>query len=181
LSRRPAPRLRAAFAVAVLLLAGVHPPLAAQSAGEGSIKAAYLIKLASFVRWPADAGGDTFRICVSGRADIARVLGRAVGEQRVEGRRVALVQLGAGNPQQARTCQILFLGSGGEPARSLLDASRGAPVLTVTDGDNGTRGGAVEFVIRDGRVRFTIDRSEAESRQLELSSKLLDVALAVEP
>jgi hypothetical protein len=54
-------------------------------------------------------------------------------------------------------------------------------VLTVGDRNNGTRGGVVDFVLRDGRVRLAIDRGAADDQHLELSSKLLDVALTVAP
>jgi len=62
-----------------------------------------------------------------------------------------------------------------------MAATRGAPVLTVGDRYNGTRGGVIDFVMRDGRVRLAISRSAAEDRHLELSSKLLDVAVVVGP
>ena len=45
--------------------------------------------------------------------------------------------------------------------------------------NNGTRGGVVDFVLRDGRVRLAIDRRAADVQHLELSSKLLDVAVTV--
>ncbi|MBV9509392.1 MAG: YfiR family protein [Caulobacteraceae bacterium] len=49
---------------------------------------------------------------------------------------------------------------------------KGAPVLTVTDEDEGIHGGIVHFLIKDGRVRFSIDNAAAQPSGLELSSKL---------
>ena len=54
-------------------------------------------------------------------------------------------------------------------------------MLTVADPNGGTRGGVIDFVIRDGKVRFAIDRTLARRQRLELSSKLLEIAVAVEP
>jgi hypothetical protein len=162
-----------------LVLVCLQAPLSAATP-EAQVKAAYLFKLASFVRWPSMDGASPFRICVSGRADIAAVLHDLAANEAVGGRPIAVSQLGAGDTDQARGCAILFVGRGAETGRSLLSASAGAPVLTVSDRNGGTRGGAVEFVLRDGKVRFVIRRREAESRQLELSSKLLDSAVAVE-
>jgi hypothetical protein len=76
---------------------------------------------------------------------------------------------------------VLFVGRGATAARAMLSAAHGQPVLTVGDRNNGTRGGVVDFVLRDGRVRLAIDRGAAEGQHLELSSKLLDVALTVAP
>ena len=51
-------------------------------------------------------------------------------------------------------------------------------MLTVCDRSNGTRGCVVEFVLRDGKVRFALDRARADRRRLELSAKLLAVAVS---
>ena len=161
------------------LLALVSAPVAA--ATEAQVKAAYLFKLASLVRWPQPPPGDTFRICAAGRPDIANALAQLVRNQEIGGKRVELVQLGARNARQASACQIMYLGGGGETAGSLMEATGRSAVLTVTDRDNGTRGGAVEFVIVDGKVRFAVNRRQAETRQLELSAKLMDVAVEVRP
>jgi hypothetical protein len=149
---------------------------------EAEVKAAYLYKLASFVRWPdEDAFGGAFRICVAGRSDVAGVLVQLVRGQQVAGRPVAVEQLTFAQADRARTCQVLFVGRGATAAHAMLSAARGQPVLTVGDRNNGTRGGVVDFVLRDGRVRLAIDRGAADDQHLELSSKLLDVALTVVP
>lgn len=50
-------------------------------------------------------------------------------------------------------------------------------MLTVCDRSGGTRGGVIEFVLRDGRVRFAVNRSLADRRRLELNAKLIEVAV----
>ena len=126
------------------------------------------------------AAGDSFRLCVVGRDDIADVLQGLVRGQQVGGKPIAVVEVTAAQADMARDCQVLFLGRGAETAHALLGAIRGLPVLTIGDRNNGTRGGVIDFLIRDGRVRLAIDRGDAAGRGLELSSKLLDVAVAVD-
>jgi hypothetical protein len=116
---------------------------------------------------------------VAGRGDIAGTLGQLTADQLIDGKRISVTQLGARDAGQARDCQILFVGRGGTQARERIAATARAPVLLVTDSANGSRGGAVEFVVRDGRVRFTVNRGEAETRRLVLSSKLLEVAAEI--
>ena len=60
-------RRRALKAVAAGLLA-LHSAALGASASEAQVKAAYLFKLASFVRWPEGAAGGAFR---RSRSDIA--------------------------------------------------------------------------------------------------------------
>ena len=166
-------------ALAVLAIPWAAPALAVPS--EAEVKAAYLYKLASFVRWPAGSGAGAFRFCIAGRDDVVGVLQQLVRGQQVDGRPLAVEQVKAGSADVARGCQILFLGRGPDTARALLGATRGLPVLTVGDRNNGTQGGVVDFLIRDGHVRLAIDRGDAAARHLDLSSKLLNVAVAVDP
>ena len=147
---------------------------------EAEVKAAYLYKLASFVRWPANAGSGSFKFCVAGRDDVAGVLQQLTRGQQVDGRALAVAQVTAAQAGQAKDCQVLFLGHGPETARALISATRGLPVLTVGDRSNGTQGGVVDFLISNGHVRLAINRGDADGRHLELSSKLLAVAVTVD-
>jgi hypothetical protein len=178
---RPAFRRGAARWALAILLAPFSVSASAASP-EADVKAAYLYKLASFVRWPDEGrSGGAFNICVAGRGDIAGVLAQLVRGQRVAGHTVAVQQLTSAQAERARDCQMLFVGRGAAATRALLAAVRGQPVLTVGDRNNGTAGGVIDFVMRDGRVRLAIDRGAAEGQHLELSSKLLDVAVKVTP
>ena len=61
-----------------------------------------------------------------------------------------------------------------------LDKVRGTPVLTVTDdGPDPASRGVIDFVLRDGHIRFRIDGRAAGGDGLAISSKLL--SLAVKP
>lgn len=84
--------------------------------------------------------------------------------------------------REAGDCRILFIGSSatGEVA-GVLAAVRGAPVLTVSDTPDFTsRGGVIQFVLIDSRVRFRINLGNAEQAGIRLSSQLLRVAVTVE-
>jgi hypothetical protein len=167
-------------AIAAGLIAG--PAHAAVS--EAQVKAAYLYKLASFVRWPPTAFADPaapLRICVAGRNDIHGVVEMLVRGQDAAGRHLAAELIDPAHPERTAHCQILFVGQGDAASRGLLAQAAQRPVLTVTDRNAGTRGGIIEFVVAGGSVRFSIHRQAAEARQLVLSSKLLAVASSVEP
>lgn len=84
--------------------------------------------------------------------------------------------------REAGDCRILFMGSSatGEVA-GILAAVRGAPVLTVSDmPDFTSRGGVIQFVLIDSRVRFRINLGNAERAGIILSSQLLRVAVSIE-
>lgn len=164
------------------LAAAIWATPATAVTAEARVKAAYLYKLASFVRWPDDAvRTGRFRFCLAGNRDVSLALDQLVRGERVLGMPASVDNVDAGQPAQVRSCHIVFAGRGREAGKALMDAAGGRPILTVADRNGGTSGGVVDFVIRDGKVRFVIDRSMARRQQLVLSSKLLDTAVSVAP
>jgi len=132
------------------------------------------------VVWPASGRPPPgeFTICVAGRDPFGAVLDRAVSGQIIDGRPMAVMKLSA--VQANAPCQIAFLGgSRGQAVKEALRVLHGAPVLTVTDG-GGARG-IIDFAILDGRVRFRVDDQAAADNGLTISSKLLSLALEVNP
>jgi hypothetical protein len=166
--------------LAILAVLTTVPAGVEAATPEAEVKAAYLYKLASFVRWPGDPGGGTFKFCVVGRDDVAGVLQQLVRGQQVDGHPLAVEHVTAGQADQAKSCQVLFLGRGPDTAHVLLQATRGLPVLTVGDRNGGTRGGVIDILMRDGHDRLAVDRANADARHLQLSSKLLNVAVTVD-
>jgi hypothetical protein len=87
-------------------------------------------------------------------------------------RRIGAISAGSG-------CQIAYLGGSPEqPVGAAARAVAGAPVLTVTDVP-GSDPVAIRFVIKANRVRFEIDQRVASVAGLNVSSKLLNLAVEV--
>jgi hypothetical protein len=176
----PSGRTATAIVCALAALVAVLAPGSASAASpEARVKSAYLYKLASFVRWPDDSRRSEFRLCVAGNTEMTLALRSVVSGERVLGLPVTVASLDARTPAQARNCQVVYVGRGREAARAIMAAVDGLPVLTVGDRNAGSDGGVIDFVVRDGKVRFMIDRGLARKQRLELSSKLLDIALSV--
>ena len=169
-------------AAAVLTLVALARPAAAQASLEIAVKATDLYKFAAFIDWPTGAfpgPADPAVICVTGEDPFGPVLDQAVRGQKIGGRAITVLRLD--RVDKAGACNILFAAaSRRQPPAEVLDRVRGQPVLTVTDdaSDPAARG-MIDFVLRDGRVRFRIDPRMAERSGLLISSKLL--SLAVKP
>lgn len=166
--------------LAALVYAAAGFPVAAQASLEIAVKATDLYKFAAFVEWPSSAfSGPTEPavLCVAGDDPFGPVLDQAVRGQRIGGRPITVVRLD--RVDRGAPCSILFVApSRRQPPGDALDKVRGQPVLTVTDeaGDPGARG-MIDFVLQDGRVRFRIDPRMAERSGLQISSKLLSLAV----
>ena len=175
-------RPRLAALLAVLTSAAALPPAGAQTPLEIAVKATDLYKFAAFVEWPSSAfAGPTEPavLCVAGDDPFGAVLDQAVRGQRIGTRPIAVMRLD--HVERGAPCQILFAApSRRQSPAEALDRVRGLPVLTVTDeaGDPAARG-MIDFVLKEGRVRFRIDPRAAERSGLIVSSKLL--GLAVKP
>jgi hypothetical protein len=147
---------------------------------EDDVKAAYLFNFGKFVRWSAPAGGaQSFDICVVGQDGIAQVLQRTTLHEQMDSRPVAVRRLASA--ADARGCAVLFLG-GAEDARIEKDvaALAGADVLTVSDAPRFLeRGGMIQFLLENNRVRFAVNLGAVDRTRLQLSSELLKVAVSV--
>jgi hypothetical protein len=74
---------------------------------------------------------------------------------------------------------LLYVGPGdGARQARLLKQAQQLPILTVTDAGSAA-GGIVRFRVVDNRVRFEIALDAAQRSGLQLSSRLLSVALTV--
>ena len=145
-----------------------------------AVKAAFLYKFEPFVAWPAEAfaaADSPFNLCVVGKDPFGPLLDRTVDGQKTAGHPVAIVRLKSVSADAH--CHMLYIADAGT-ARQAEAAVAGAPVLTVTDGvaDPATKG-MINFVIADNRVRFEIDAGQAKLAGLDISSKLLSLAVSV--
>jgi hypothetical protein len=175
---------RAALAAAIVLAGGVGGASGAtDNTVELAVKAAYLYKFGAFVRWPASAfpsSSAAVTLCVAGEDPFGDKLDKAVDGQRIGDRPIVIRRLKTAPPDAG--CQILYApGTNDREVAAALEAVRGAAVLTVTDDGRGAPMGILQFVIKDNKVRFTIDDQKAAEHGLELSSRLLQLAIAVKP
>jgi hypothetical protein len=143
------------------------------------VEAAYLYNFGKFVRWPETQMHGPVTICFTKRDSLAEAVSRLTAGEQVNGRSLD-VQMGV-QPDAAARCSILYIGSG-DPSKveEFLRASRGKPVLTVSDApDFLARGGILQFLLMGDHVRFAASVDAAARNGLSLSSELLKVAISV--
>jgi hypothetical protein len=170
------------FMLSLGLIAGFPAFLYSQGSDEAHVKAAFLFNFAKFVTWPSQtfkSPSDSFQICVLGSSTVGSALVEIAHDKTVDGRPLVVTYLSEGNTVQL--CQILFVGMAStQKARVLIAEMRSRSVLTVGEaaGFAGS-GGIVNFKMEDGRVRFEINPKASEQAHLQISSRLLSLALIV--
>jgi hypothetical protein len=149
---------------------------------EYQVKAAFLVKFAMFVEWPARTFPDTrtpITIGILGEDPFGSDFDAALTKETANGRPFKLQRYNTA--AELTPCHILFI-SASERARlaEILQSLRHQPVLLVGDQDHfAHRGGMINFIKDGSRVRFEVNTAAIEAGGLKISSKLLQVARPV--
>ncbi len=146
---------------------------------ERKVKAAFLYKFLGYTEFPASAFSDATAPVVIGLAaadELAAELGRIVAGRTVQSRPITVKVVREGEAPSG--VHLLFVGGNDSTRlRSILKAVQPAPVLTVTEADNGLQQGSViNFKVVEERVRFDVSLEAADKNSVKLSSRLLTVA-----
>lgn len=175
-----------ALAVAALTLMGLAR--AGEPGGQGGqgaaglerkVKAAFLYKFLGYTEFPASAFADPaapVTIGVVGADELAAELSRIVNGRSIQTRPIAVKVFREGEAPTG--VHLLFVGgSDSARVRSVLKSAEPAPILLVSEAENGLQQGSViNFKIVDERVRFDVSLEAADKHSIKLSSRLLTVA-----
>lgn len=168
----------------VLLFALLPRPAPAQSSAipEYRVKAAFLFQFTQFVDWPPEAfstGQAPLVIGVFGEDPFGSFLDETVRGEKANGHPLAVERYR--RLEEVKNCQILFV-SRPETGRlgEILAALKGRDILIVGDtSDFADRGGTVQFVNQENKIRLRINLSAAKAANLTISSKLLRPATVI--
>ncbi len=146
------------------------------------VKAVYLFNFARLVEWPsagAASKSEFFTICVLGQDPLAPALDSVVAGENIAGRAVTAKRIS--KPQDSLPCQVLYISPSEESQlKEVLMVLDKARVLTVSDIPQfSRRGGMIQFVTDNNRVRFEVNLASTTDAGLTLSSELLKVAINV--
>ena len=173
---------RTCLTLALLVATLAFAPAAHAQPSDTAVKAAFLPRFTRYVTWPATAVPKTdapFALCVVGEDRFGRVLDQAAQTQTVDGRKIIIRRLK--DAAGVTGCHVAFVqGSRAHSVDEMLAAIGRQPILTVTDAANAPKRGIIHFVLIGGRVRFIIDQGAAQRRGLDISSRLLALAVGVQ-
>jgi hypothetical protein len=164
----------------LLLLSAREAPASGHT--EYEVKAAYLYNFGRFVDWPQEAPptrASDFQICVLGEDPFGAALDSTISGEKIDGKNVSARRVS--KIDEAAECRILFISlSERAQIKAMLSTLAKSSILTVSDEPQFIqKGGMVQFVLADGRVRFEINVGAARQAGLSLSSDLLKVAARV--
>lgn len=134
---------------------------------EYKVRATLLYRFADYVTWPAAQRNSTLRICLASENPFGDFLDQLAKKH---SQHPLKVEQGISS-----NCSVVYVGSAN---RGLIEqAYRVAPNALVV----GERSGIamIDFSLRDGKVKFEIDRSRLQAAGLEVAPILYDLAIRV--
>jgi len=183
---RPGSQPGSVLMLLAALLLNLTVPCAEVSAqpakpSQSEVQAVYLFDFAKFVRWPAELPAGSLDICIAGQPAYVDSLKKIVAGESIDGHPLGVRLLQ--HPGDEAGCDVLFIGAAAkERLDSLIAATASKPVLTVSDIPGFLdRGGMIQFVLIENRVRFSVDLGPVTRGGISLSSELLKVAVHVKP
>jgi hypothetical protein len=182
------PRLRAGaprratllLLAAAALAAGPSTIPGADSPTEYQVKAVFLYHFTHYLRWPEEATADGFEIAVLGDSAILPPLAEIAARKTVAGRPILIRPLDSlkslGRPQ------VLFVARPAAPfLRRILEEARAKSILTVGEEEGlAEQGLAVNFVLRDGAVKFEVNEEALRAGGIQPGAQLLKLAILVD-
>jgi len=153
-----------------------------QMPSQYDVEAAYLYNFGKFLRLPSGpsaAARSSFDFCVLGKSDLSGPLEKLTANEQKDQLPERTVRVASA--ADARGCAVVYI-SNSEGARLEQDLAElaDAPVLTVSDMPQFlVRGGTIQFLMVNSRVRFAVNLHPTERNGISLGSELLKVAVSV--
>lgn len=176
-------RFRRAAARTLLLGMGVlvHEMALAQLApSEYDLKAAFIYQFLSYISWPeTKAGaGDVLLIGVVGAPELADNLVMLAGNTSGDARAIEVHALPPDGDPHA--LHVLFVDAAATvQAETLLQSAVSNGVVTITERLPRPAASVINFEVIGGKVRFDVDLGLARQNHMDVSGRLLQVALRV--
>ena len=173
--------------IALTMLLTVAPDARGQDPSASSeylIKAGFIYNFANLVQWPQTAFAQPdspIVIGILGEDPFGAVIDHALEGKKVNGRGFVIKRLKSAS--DLNECHILYVSSADitNPGE-ILHSLKGLPILTIGEMPGfAKRGGIINLVLDNERVRFEVNIDAAKQADLNISSRLLALATIIQP
>jgi YfiR/HmsC-like len=149
---------------------------------EYQVKAAFLLNFAKFVDWPPTVFEDEkhpITVCVFGYDPFGGALDELIRGKNINNRELLARRIN--ELPDLKTCQLVFVSEREEKRLpEILNSLKGASALLVGEGEDfAERGGGIQFILENNRLRFAVNLDAVQRAHLTVSSKLLALAKIV--
>jgi len=168
------------FAFFVALLCSLTGIVRAQNKEEeADLKAAFIYNFTKYIDWDSSGANNNFVIGIIGASPVSGPLREIASGKTVGGKRIIIRNFSS--PDEITDCDVLFIPQDlPYPLETILDkTSKGTLTISEEDG-YAKKGTALNFVIRNDKLRFEANLRAMLSAGLKASSQLLKLAIIVD-
>ena len=141
----------------------------------------FIYNFTKYIKWPESYNPNSFVIGVIGNSTIIDDLNEMAATKRktMSGSEIEIKKYNS--IDEIGTCHILFISENAVDKLGQIDAkTSGKPILLVTDSPGmATQGAVINFIEKDGKIKFELNESQANKRNLAVSSSLTSLAILI--
>ncbi len=144
-------------------------------------KKSFIWAFTKYIEWPSSYASGEFVIGVLGDDPLATYLSQLKDKYGdVDGQKISIQTFA--NVSKIEKCHILYIPETKSGLlNSVISKLQGKSTLIITEGEGLAKQGAIiNFVVRDSKIKFEINKKTAESYSLQVSSVLSDLGILVE-
>jgi len=168
--------MRKIFFVSLILFGFVGGKLNAQNYQVHSL---YIYSFTKYVKWPPEYGEGDFVIGVLGKSMIKQHLKKMASLKKVGNRLIRVVEYQS--KDDIEKCNILFISRNkSDEFAAIREKMKSIPTLILTEKEGlGKKGSAINFIIKDKRLLFEMNKSVIEECGLKISQELVKYAIII--
>ena len=158
----------------LLILVGMAGAASAQSY---QLHTVYIYSFIKYVQWPVEQGD--FTIGVLGESPITDHLTKMSQTKKAGARNIVIRNFVSAN--DVEPTDILFVAETSSPELvNLLDRLQAGHTLVITEKEGmAAEGSAINFVIRNGKLAFELNKSSTDMAGLKISTELSRLAIII--
>lgn len=140
----------------------------------------FIYNFCKYVKWPEDQNKAKLIIGVLGNTEIYKELSAMASNKKVvNGKSIVVIKYKSAS--ELGDCNILYVSSAQSGELSQINATlKNNPVLLVTEKPGmASKGSVINFIEKDGKVKFEFNQSNAALRGLKVSGSLTSLAILV--
>ena len=144
-------------------------------------KKTFIWAFTKYIEWPSSYNTGEFVIGVLGDSPMETYLNQLKDRYGdIEGNKIQITIFSS--VSKIEKCHILYIPDDkSDDLNSVISKLRGKSTLIITEGEGLAKQGAIiNFVVRDSKIKFEINKKTAESYSLQVSSVLSDLGILIE-
>ena len=144
------------------------------------IQSSYIYNFTTYISWPESEKTGDFVIGVLGNGPIQNELNNLAATKKVVTQPIVVKKFSSAN--EIEKCQILIITENkSNQLAEVLGKINGNSTLVITEAPGlASKGSGINFVMKDGKMLFELNKGKIEKNGLKINSKLVALAVLVD-